>query len=198
MTLCQWCGDDHPIDKLCGRAQKGMTRRAFCFLFGAGAAAALALPKIPFVDELPVYGKPMLADVYEAVGRRFKLAFPNGETWSFDGRIESIGTELPVDGPCITSVGIQPIGPLHIEAGNAYHPASIRSEQPEQLTVDNQSVGRIFELTHHINRMPIDISTVGDTTPMKIPGLKRTDFTIDLRFENDDEMNTLFKTFRDG
>ena len=37
---CDWCGDTHRSDPLCQRAQRGMTRRSFCFLFGAGLAAA--------------------------------------------------------------------------------------------------------------------------------------------------------------
>lgn len=45
MSRCQWCGDTHAIDRLCQRAQRGMTRRSFCFLFGVGlAAAAVPLP----------------------------------------------------------------------------------------------------------------------------------------------------------
>lgn len=36
---CRWCGDYHPVDQLCQRAQRGLTRRSFCFLFGAGLAA---------------------------------------------------------------------------------------------------------------------------------------------------------------
>ena len=35
---CQWCGELHGADQLCQRAQRGMTRRSFCFLFGAGVA----------------------------------------------------------------------------------------------------------------------------------------------------------------
>jgi len=38
---CQWCGDNHGVDQLCRRAQRGMTRRSFCFLFGAGVAGVM-------------------------------------------------------------------------------------------------------------------------------------------------------------
>ena len=38
---CPWCGDRHGVDQLCQRAQRGMTRRSFCFLFGAGVAGAV-------------------------------------------------------------------------------------------------------------------------------------------------------------
>lgn len=41
MTVCNWCGDRHSIDQLCQRAQRGMTRRSFCFLFGAGIVGAM-------------------------------------------------------------------------------------------------------------------------------------------------------------
>lgn len=41
---CHWCGDTHGTDQLCQRAERGMTRRSFCFLFGAGIAG-LALDK---------------------------------------------------------------------------------------------------------------------------------------------------------
>lgn len=37
---CNWCGDQHGADQLCQRAQLGMTRRSFCFLFGAGIVGA--------------------------------------------------------------------------------------------------------------------------------------------------------------
>lgn len=43
MTNCQWCGDEHGVDQLCQRAKRGMTRRSFCFLFGAGIAATALL-----------------------------------------------------------------------------------------------------------------------------------------------------------
>jgi hypothetical protein len=33
---CDWCGDAHGPERLCGRAHKALTRRSFCFLFGAG------------------------------------------------------------------------------------------------------------------------------------------------------------------
>ncbi len=42
---CHWCGDEHRSDQLCQRAQRGMTRRSFCFLFGAGVAGAM-LPNV--------------------------------------------------------------------------------------------------------------------------------------------------------
>lgn len=37
---CEWCGEEHGVDRLCHRAQRGMTRRSFCFLFGAGIIGA--------------------------------------------------------------------------------------------------------------------------------------------------------------
>jgi hypothetical protein len=41
--VCRWCGEAHGVDRLCQRAQRGMmTRRSFCFLFGAGLAATTA------------------------------------------------------------------------------------------------------------------------------------------------------------
>jgi hypothetical protein len=40
--VCRWCGEAHDVDRLCQRAQRGMTRRSFCFLFSAGVAAATA------------------------------------------------------------------------------------------------------------------------------------------------------------
>lgn len=43
---CHWCGEKHDTDQLCQRAQRGMTRRSFCFLFGAGIAGAM-LPSAP-------------------------------------------------------------------------------------------------------------------------------------------------------
>ena len=41
MAECYWCGDQHARDQLCQRAQRGLTRRSFCFLFGAGSAAVV-------------------------------------------------------------------------------------------------------------------------------------------------------------
>jgi hypothetical protein len=46
-TTCSCCGDRHGVDQLCARAQRGMTRRSFCFLFGAGVAGlAIAGPVV--------------------------------------------------------------------------------------------------------------------------------------------------------
>jgi len=50
---CQWCGESHGADRLCQRAQRGMTRRAFCFLFGTGVgAAALGIAPEPKREQL--------------------------------------------------------------------------------------------------------------------------------------------------
>jgi hypothetical protein len=38
---CPWCGVAHAADRLCQQAQRDMTRRSFCFLVGAGLAAAV-------------------------------------------------------------------------------------------------------------------------------------------------------------
>ena len=55
---CRWCGDTHRSDQLCQRAERGMTRRSFCFLFGAGIAAAL-LPaqQLTLEVEWPFFSK---------------------------------------------------------------------------------------------------------------------------------------------
>lgn len=44
---CQWCGDRHGVDQLCAKAQRGMTRRSFCFLFGAGIAGLTLAGQAP-------------------------------------------------------------------------------------------------------------------------------------------------------
>ncbi|MGE3845136.1 MAG: hypothetical protein AB7I50_26550, partial [Vicinamibacterales bacterium] len=55
---CPWCGDTHRTDQLCQRAQHGMTRRSFCFLFGAGVAGAVLLrepaPSFKVTDMTPM------------------------------------------------------------------------------------------------------------------------------------------------
>lgn len=56
MTRCRWCGDAHLVDRLCGQAQRGMTRRSFCFLVG-GALAAAALP-LKLAPVVPPYAVP--------------------------------------------------------------------------------------------------------------------------------------------
>jgi hypothetical protein len=56
MNTCQWCGDRHGVDQLCQRAQRGMTRRSFCFLFGAGVAGAM----LPTVEQPTMFmGRPI-------------------------------------------------------------------------------------------------------------------------------------------
>lgn len=44
VNTCRWCGGRHALDQLCQRAQRGMTRRSFCFLFGAGVAGLALSP----------------------------------------------------------------------------------------------------------------------------------------------------------
>lgn len=53
---CEWCGDRHGADKLCQRAQRGMTRRSFCFLFGAGIAG-LSITGVDHAQSDSVLGK---------------------------------------------------------------------------------------------------------------------------------------------
>ncbi len=50
---CKWCGDSHPVERLCGAGQRGMTRRSFLFLTGMAAVAA-ALPVTTPFDTIPV------------------------------------------------------------------------------------------------------------------------------------------------
>ena len=38
---CAWCGDDHGVDALCARAQRGLTRRSFIFLSSAAIVGAM-------------------------------------------------------------------------------------------------------------------------------------------------------------
>ena len=56
MTNCDWCGDTHDPTDLCQRAQRAVTRRSFCFLFGAGIVGAIAARAIqwPFDPETMV------------------------------------------------------------------------------------------------------------------------------------------------
>lgn len=71
MNTCHWCGDRHGADQLCQRAKRGMTRRSFCFLFGAGIAGlALPAPPDPVVvfDGVPV--SQALSDLSQVVGRQ--------------------------------------------------------------------------------------------------------------------------------
>lgn len=75
MNVCSWCGDTHGPTQLCQRAQRSLTRRSFCFLFGAGFVAALT-PSLPcgiipteFVGRILLDGR--YIDVYDVS--------PNGE-----------------------------------------------------------------------------------------------------------------------
>lgn len=49
---CDWCGDTHGSTSLCQRAQREMTRRSFCFLFGVGIAGLTVTPSLPQVGKL--------------------------------------------------------------------------------------------------------------------------------------------------
>lgn len=53
---CQWCGDTHPVGRLCGAGQRGMTRRSFFFLAGAAVVGAM-LPNVPFDTSIPRWVK---------------------------------------------------------------------------------------------------------------------------------------------
>lgn len=43
---CKWCGDEHGVEQLCQRAQRGMTRRSFLFLTAAGVAGTIIAPTL--------------------------------------------------------------------------------------------------------------------------------------------------------
>jgi len=70
MNTCQWCGDRHGVDQLCQRAQRGLTRRSFCFLFGAGVAGALVAGAAPenywYLDRTGVYRAFTVEDIARA------------------------------------------------------------------------------------------------------------------------------------
>lgn len=53
---CAWCGDVHGPTQLCQRAQSGMSRRSFCFLFATGVAGLTLVPQIAFSQSLPTEG----------------------------------------------------------------------------------------------------------------------------------------------
>jgi len=59
MNTCQWCGDTHPADRLCQRASKTLTRRSFCFLFGAGIIGTALIPPVDYlsIDDYDYYIK---------------------------------------------------------------------------------------------------------------------------------------------
>jgi hypothetical protein len=61
---CQWCGETHGPDRLCARAQRGMTRRSFCFLFGAGIAAAVLAPASLSLSEGPIFDLDAYVNTY--------------------------------------------------------------------------------------------------------------------------------------
>lgn len=195
MTLCPWCGDQHPADKLCSRAQRGMTRRAFCFLFGAGTAAALALPKLPSFEQ-PWLGPPTGAPIRELINKinyahsRFAIDMPGGDRFEFNGYIRSLEPTVYVDGPVSARVEIQPIGPIHTSKNSI-------PQRQLSLLVANENVGLVRELeAPSLDRLPIDVSTPSDIDDTKIVGLQRQgSFTLDLNLE-DGALDTLFREMK--
>ena len=98
MKSCPWCGERHASDRLC---QRGLTRRSFCFLFGAGIAAA-ALPgragpvALPFDGSTEIIDRlfaPTVANFrtqdYLRVGQEITIAFSDGRQL-FGGTIDQI------------------------------------------------------------------------------------------------------------
>lgn len=61
---CSWCGDHHGVDRLCQRAQRGVTRRSFFGILSAGAAGAVIASVIPWTSQ------PQVLATASVVGRR--------------------------------------------------------------------------------------------------------------------------------
>lgn len=119
---CRWCGDDHPADRLCEKAERGMTRRSFCFLFGAGLAVlpvavnfdasqvssrVWMVPPDASMQIVSVLGASTVAtfkakDVNLRPGKMVCIEFQGQRV--FDGRVER--TVRTPDGLEVTAVGL--------------------------------------------------------------------------------------------
>jgi hypothetical protein len=108
MTTCQWCGDRHGADQLCAKAQRGMTRRSFCFLFGAGIAGVALTPSLDtpnwyrdYNGDLIVYrlGYPTIATFTTKadlpLGRSIAIEFQGQRL--FEGKVARFETRRALD-----------------------------------------------------------------------------------------------------
>lgn len=70
IARCRWCGDQHPVEALCTRARRGLSRRSFLFLGGAAAVGFVLQPEI-------VIAQPQTAWQFSVVEGSFSAVSPN-------------------------------------------------------------------------------------------------------------------------
>jgi len=90
---CSWCGEPHASDHLCQRATRGVTRRSFCFLFGAGIAAAV-LPLPTWAEATPAH---VLADAFTTI--QYSLQVPSTATFRTRDTALRLGHTLTLSFP---------------------------------------------------------------------------------------------------
>lgn len=101
MPACSWCGDRHTNDRLCQRAQRGLTRRSFCFLFGAGVTGLALSPSLSFTEDLTHVQTRVhvVADAYTTIQQ--SLGAPTTATFRTRDRALRIGRPITVSLPDI-------------------------------------------------------------------------------------------------
>jgi hypothetical protein len=72
VTGCEWCGHPHPPSELCSERPlaRGVTRRSFLALFGAGIAGLALGPQLPLTATAPIDLKIMQLDRFGQLTER--------------------------------------------------------------------------------------------------------------------------------
>lgn len=99
MRTCSFCDESHATDRLCQRAQRGMTRRSFLFLFGSGVAAATLVDRAPYdiLIARDLAPAPVPVDAYTTI--QASLYAPTTATFRTRDRTLQVGRTLTVTLP---------------------------------------------------------------------------------------------------
>jgi len=129
-------------------------------MFGAITAAAVA-PLIDLTDTTPAFwNQPPLQKLLP-----FRIAFPDGMTWTFDGIVIA---EKVIDG--VIDLTIRPSGmvraePVIVQQDPWNVPGKPMSANPVMLTIEGHARGEVWEIK------PIDITDFVPALPRRIGDL---------------------------
>jgi len=143
-----------------------MNRRDFLKVLGAlGLATQIPDAAAKMIEEAPAAPiTPALTSLFD--GQTFRIAFPDGQEWTFRGVIEALATKSPIDGLMSADVIVRPIGPMTVNN------AGVTQIKPE-------TVGATYDVPVGGTAITRNGKLMGELTEVTLPTLTRNCHQLD-------------------